>query len=249
MTFIGRRAKLGVFSVADFGNVLIVIPARGGSKRLPRKNVLPLGGKPLIAWTIEAALESRVVGRIVVSSDDSEILEIAQEYAARGVVAYRRPDELGSDLANTADVVLDTIEAQKRVGYPADTVVLLQPTSPLRTGADIAEALKLYQQEPSGRSLVSVCEVDHPTAWTGTIDQDNTLRGLDLSVKRSQDYQKEYRLNGALYVASVQTLLESGSLFTDELKAYVMPRSRSVDIDEREDFDFCSVLVSSGTQH
>lgn len=232
--------------MADIGNVLIVIPARGGSKRLPRKNVLPLGGKPLICWTIDAALESGIEAQIVVTSDDADILDIARKYSAKSVVPHRRPDELGSDQAKTVDVVRDAIESQKRAGYPADTVILLQPTSPLRTGADIAAALELYRQGSGEHTVVSVCEVDHPTAWIGTIAPDNTLQGLDLSGKRSQDYAREYRLNGALYVASVQTVLGRESLFTDELKAYVMPRNRSIDIDEREDFDFCSVLISSG---
>lgn len=232
--------------MTDAGNVLIVIPARGGSKRLPRKNVLPLGGKPLICWTIDAALQSGIEARIVVTSEDPEILDVAQGFAAKGVMVHKRPDELGSDQARTVDVVLDAMEAEQRAGYEADTVILLQPTSPLRTGADIAVALRLYEQSPGVNSLVSVCEVDHPRAWMGTIGRDNTLQGVDLSGKRSQEYAKEYRLNGALYVSSARTIKARASLFTDELKAYVMPRNRSVDIDTQDDFDFCSVLIAAG---
>jgi N-acylneuraminate cytidylyltransferase/CMP-N,N'-diacetyllegionaminic acid synthase len=230
--------------MADTGEILVVIPARGGSKRLPRKNVLPLGGKPLICWTIEVALEAELNARVMVTSDDEEILALARQYEGQGVSAYKRPDELATGAASTADVLIDAIKAEQAAGYDPKTLVLLQPTSPLRNSDDIRVALEVFREGGCEETVVTVCEVDHPTAWIGTIGEDSILEGIDLSGKRSQDYGKEYRLNGAVYVAQTMHLLSSGSLFTDHLSASVMPRQRSMDIDESMDFRICESLIS-----
>lgn len=229
--------------MAEHSDRLIVIPARGGSKRLPRKNVLPLAGKPLICWTIEAALATGLAARIMVTSDDDEILSIVRRYANKGLIAHKRPAELATDHATTADALLDALNAEQKAGYAAKTLILLQPTSPLRTAEDILAAVHRYEESGSSDTVVSVCEVDHPTAWIGTITESGQLQGLDLSGKRSQDYQREYRLNGAVYVASVNTLRQRGNLFTDDLGACVMPRERSMDIDEALDFKICEILL------
>lgn len=227
------------------GQILVVIPARGGSKRLPRKNVLPLGGKPLICWTIEAALDAKLNARIMVTSDDEEILAIAQQYANQGVISHKRPDELAADTASTTDVLADAIYTDRAAGYDPETLVLLQPTSPLRNADDIRAALQVYRDSGCEDSVVSVCEVDHPTAWIGTIGEGAQLEGIKPSGKRSQDYQKEYRLNGAVYVARADKLVNSGALFTECLVASVMPRVRSLDIDEGVDFRICESLIAS----
>ena len=130
--------------MADIGEILVVIPARGGSKRLPRKNVLPLAGKPLICWTIEAAMEAKLNARIMVTSDDDEILAIARQYESQGVIAYKRPDELATDTASTADVLIDAVIAEQAADYDPKTLVLLQPTSPLRNAEDIRATLDVY---------------------------------------------------------------------------------------------------------
>lgn len=223
--------------------ILMVIPARGGSKRLPRKNVLPLAGNPLICWTIEAALNSGLNARILVSSDDDEILSIARRFESSGVILHKRPDSLATDTATTADVLIDAIETERAVNHSPDTLILLQPTSPLRTSADILEALSAFNEHKAQNSVVSVCEVDHPKAWIGTLSDTGLLEGIDLSGKRSQDYQKEYRLNGAVYVARTAVILEKRSLFTERLIASVMPRSRSVDIDNALDFTLCERII------
>lgn len=230
--------------MADAGEILVVIPARGGSKRLPRKNVLPLAGKPLICWTIEAALEARLNARIMVSSDDDEILEIARQYESQDVTAYKRPDELATDTASTADVLIDAVKAEHAAGHDPKTLVLLQPTSPLRNAEDIRAALDVFVKGGCEDTVVTVCEVDHPTAWVGTISEDSRLEGIDLSGKRSQDYPREYRLNGAVYVARADGLLNSRTIFTENLFASVMPRMRSLDIDESLDFRVCESLIS-----
>ncbi len=226
---------------------LVIIPARGGSKRLPRKNVKRLAGKPLICWTIEAALKANLDAKIVVTSDDDEILGIADAYKSKGVYERKRPENLATDTASTIDVIIDTIESEKELGNNHQTVILLQPTSPLRNEDDIRNAFCLYNdtEKNSGRdTVVSVCEVDHPTAWVGSVREDMSFQGTKLLNKRSQDYEKEYRLNGAIYVASVVQLLEIQSLFTEKLIGSIMPRVRSIDIDEEVDFKICEGLLS-----
>jgi len=230
--------------MADTGEILVVIPARGGSKRLPRKNVLPLGGKPLICWTIEAALEAKLNARIMVTSDDEEILCIARQYESQGVIAYKRPEEFATDTASTADVLIDAVKAEQAVGHNPKTLVLLQPTSPLRNADDIRAALEVFREGGCEDTVVTVCEVDHPTAWVGTIGEGSRLEGVDLSGKRSQDYGKEYRLNGAVYVAGFAELKERKGLFTYKLWPSIMPRRRSVDIDEFLDFRVCEAVLS-----
>ncbi|MGF2733397.1 cytidylyltransferase domain-containing protein [Marinobacter sp. DUT-1] len=229
--------------MADTGEILVVIPARGGSKRLPRKNVLPLAGKPLICWTIEEALDAKLNARIMVTSDDDEILAIARQYESEGVIAYQRPDKLATDNASTADVLIDAVKAEQAAGHDPKTLVLLQPTSPLRNADDIRAALDVFREGGCEDTVVAVCEVDHPTAWVGTIGDASRLEGIDLSGKRSQDYRKEYRLNGAVYVVRTDCLVSSGSLFTERMCASVMPRARSLDVDEAVDFRICESLI------
>ena len=233
----------------DADGILIVIPARGGSKRLPFKNVLPLVGKPLICWTIEAALNTCLNARIMVSSDDKEILSIASLYADKGLIAHKRPAVLATDHANTANVLLDALDAVLQSGCSVKTMILLQPTSPLRSAEDIRASLEQYEHSEGDDTVVSVCEVDHPTTWIGTISESGYLNGLELTDNRSQDYQREYRLNGAVYVISAKNLRETGRLFTDNLRAYVMPRERSIDIDDKVDFMICESFILGKKHH
>ena len=224
-------------------STLVVIPARGGSKRLPGKNVLPLDGKPLIAWTIETAIEACSEARIIITSDDDEVLSIGAEYRNMGIAIHRREPRLATDTATTADVLIDAVETERARGRNPEVVILLQPTSPLRTSVDIENAVELFHKSEERSTVVSVCEVDHPMAWTGRIMEGSRLAGLDLSSARSQDHGKEYRLNGAVYVASVSSLLTTGSFFTDTLLASVMPRERSIDIDNEMDFRMCECFI------
>jgi N-acylneuraminate cytidylyltransferase/CMP-N,N'-diacetyllegionaminic acid synthase len=240
-----RKPKSGALRVIDPGSTLVVIPARGGSKRLPRKNILPLNGKPLIAWTIETAIQACSGTRILVTSDDDEILSESEQYEAQGVIAHRRSPELATDIATTADAVIDAVHSEKARGYNPEMIVLLQPTSPLRSPEDVVNAIALFHKKAAAGTVVSVCEVDHPTAWIGSIDCNSELNGLDLSTSRSQDHKREYRLNGAVYVASVPHLLAERSVFTEQLFASVMPRKRSLDIDDEMDFRMCECVLQS----
>lgn len=217
----------------------MVIPARGGSKRLPRKNVLLLGQKPLIAWTIEAALASGIADKLVVSSDDEEILAIAAQY---GAIALLRGQHLADDNAKTVDVIIDIVSGEQTQGSVYDDVILLQPTSPLRNSDDVIKAYGAYLRRPD-ETLVSVCEVEHPVQWCGSIAEDGEFQGVDfLSSVRSQDLPKVYRLNGAIYIIPASELIERSRLYTSKVNAYVMPSSRSIDIDTDLDFAICKTV-------
>ncbi len=216
---------------------LAIIPARGGSKRLPRKNVLDLNGKPLIAYSIEAGLKSKYIDRVVVTSDDEEILAISQKY---GALTIKRPDELASDIATSFDAIKHTIENTKKYDY----VILLQPTSPLRNEKHINEAIELLEDK-NADAVVSVCEMDHSPLWSNTLDDSLSMKGFlkdEVLNKRSQDLEKYFRLNGAIYICNTDKLLEEESFFLKEnIFAYIMNRETSIDIDEEIDFKIAEV--------
>jgi len=218
---------------------LAIIPARGGSKRLPNKNILDLNGKPLIAWSIEAAKKSKYIDEIVVSSDSNEILEIAQKY---NVKTIKRPDELATDTASSVDVVKHVAE-----NYPGyEYVVLLQPTSPLRNKKHIDEAIELLEKK-NADAIISVCEMDHSPLWSNTLPESLSMKNFlreDVKNKRSQDLPTYYRLNGAIYICKTDRLLEQNTFFIkDNIFAYIMDRKSSVDIDDEIDFKLAEVLL------
>lgn len=220
--------------------VLAIIPARAGSKRLPRKNVLPLGGKPLIAWTIESALESKYIDKIVVSSEDEEILKISKSY---NIDIIRRPLDLARDEAKTIDVI-EHVHYTLSENY--DYTVLLQPTSPLRTSKHIDESLGMLYQKKAD-AIISVCEVDHPIEWCNILPIDLSLRNFlspEILSKRSQDLPKRYRINGAIYIVKTERFLREKTFFIkDNIYAYIMDKFSSVDIDDEFDFNFAEYLI------
>jgi N-acylneuraminate cytidylyltransferase len=214
-------------------SVLALLPARGGSKGLPGKNTMLLGDRPLLQWTIDAARGSRFIDRLVLSSDDDRIMEAA----ARGGcdVPFRRPADLASDNAAMIDVALHALESIP--GY--DILVLLQPTSPLRTSADIDAAFELFQRT-GGNSCVSVSPVEQSPYWMYRVGHDGELTAiLDLpeGVARRQDLPPVYALNGAIYISNVAALKASRSFVTRETVGYMMPAERSIDIDTAADFE------------
>ena len=225
--------------------ILAIIPARGGSKRLPRKNILPLAGKPLIAWTIEAAINSQMFSEVMVNTDDDEIAKVSSELGAK--IPFIRPNELASDTASSNDVIKHTLLWYRDKGINFTEVVLLQPTSPLRSSDDIIAALDLYNKK-NASSVLSVCEVDHPTAWCNILDESLSLKGfIKENVRKlcSQDIDKEYRLNGAIYILNVVKFLAKNSTVLEPSFAAIMPRSRSIDIDEKIDFDIAEAILTS----
>ena len=225
---------------------LAIIPARGGSKRLPRKNIKELNGKPLIAWTIDAALGAPNVNKVVVSTDDNEIAEISLLSGAE--VPFIRPQNLSTDNANSVDVIKHTIEFYAKSGQVFDFIILLQPTSPLRMAADITNAIELLK-EKSADAVISVCEVEHSPLWSNTIPLTGSLKSFikdEVKNIRSQDLATYYRLNGAIYIVETTKFIEQNTLFlNDNIYAYNMNIESSVDIDNEIDFSYAEFLIES----
>lgn len=214
--------------------ILAVIPARGGSKGVPRKNIRELAGKPLIAWTIEEAKKSKYIRTTIVSSDDEEIIEVAKHYGAQ--VPFVRPAHLAQDDTPGVEPILHVLEKCPEYDY----VVVLQPTSPLRTVEDIDGTIE-RALEGNSDFCVSVSEVTQSPYWMYTLQHDSVIQPLlDVPlVFRRQDLPKVYTLNGAVYMAKVDKLKETKNFITTETLAYTMPEERSLDIDEERDFFVC----------
>ena len=224
--------------------ILAIIPARGGSKRLPRKNLLPLHGKPLIAWTIEAANKSKYIDRTIVSTDDREIAEGGMRYGAG--VPFIRPKEFSTDTATSIDVITHAIDYLKNEGKVYDYIILLQPTSPLRITKDIDAAFKIIDNDT--KAVVSVCETEHSPLWSNTLPDNYSMKGFvrpEIKNKRSQDLLKYYRLNGAIYISDIKYLENNNGFFGENTKAFIMPQERSVDIDVINDFRYASFLLDN----
>jgi len=222
--------------------VLAIIPARGGSKRLPHKNILDLNGKPLIAWTIEAAKQSKFIDKLIVSTDDDKIAEISMQYGAE--VPFIRPKNLASDTASSLDVVLHAIHFFKEKEVQFDYVLLLQPTSPLRTNEDIDNAFNLLNDKT--KAVVSVCETEHSPLWSNTLPADLSMKDFikpEIRNMRSQDLPKYYRLNGAVYISDINYMIQNDGFIGDNTKAFIMPIQRSIDVDYKTDFVMCKLLM------
>ncbi len=218
--------------------VLAIIPARGGSKGLKDKNIAPIHGVPLLAYSIKAALESRYVDLCVVSSDSPIILKIAEDYGAE---ALRRPDELASDTASSESAVNHAISV-----YPDfDLILLLQPTSPQRTAADIDAALKLLI-DSDATALLSVYEPRHTPYKCFKFSTGGFLVGLvdsESPFMRRQDLPVALMPNGAIYVIYRKEFLTKESLLTEKTIPYFMSEERSVDIDSRNDLEIVAGLL------
>ncbi len=225
--------------------ILGVIPARGGSKGLPGKNIRPLQGKPLVAWSIESGLQTGILDELLVTTDDEEIGAIAKKFGAS--VPFLRPEELASDSAGTMEVLLHALSYYEKAGCSFDLLILLQPTSPLRTAEDILNGVDVFFDKNAG-AVISVCEVDHHLDWMNKLPENGCMKDF---VKKEahniprQQLDKYYRLNGALYVADVKLLELKKSFFTENTFAYVMKRERSVDIDELVDFQIADFLLKT----
>lgn len=220
--------------------IIAIIPARGGSKGIPRKNIRLLCDKPLIAYTIEAALGSKYVDRVLVSTEDGEIAEIAKQYGAEVI---KRPLELATDSASTEPVLEHVVRyLEKTEDYRADIVVLLQPTSPLRNAGHIDEALETFFTSKYD-SLLSVC-LSHIFLWKldrkGVYSVSYDFRNRP----RRQDRQPEYRENGAIYITKYDTLMNKHNRLGGKIGLYVMPDENSWEIDTEFDFRLCEQLVN-----
>ena len=219
--------------------VLAIIVGRGGSKGLPRKNVRSLGGKPLIAWSIEAAASSHLIDRTIVSTDDAEIADIARRW--NGDVPFLRPAEMASDAAPIIDTI---IHAADSVDGTYHYVVLLQATSPLRLGSDIDEALR-HCSKLNAPACVSI--VSEPKArWALGMNPEGRLLLPPEITTRRQDLPDTYQPNGAIYIAELDWLRRHRDFYAPETVGYVMPPERSVDIDTILEFRLAEVLLAAG---
>jgi len=228
---------------------LCIIPARGGSKGVLRKNIRTLVDKPLIAWTIDAALISEKIDKVVVSTDDYEIAEISNDYGADVII---RPAELASDTASTMEVVFHTLEYLKKNGnYIPDYVVLLQCTSPLRNESHINEAIERILHNPNEiESLISVTKEEHPPWWLRTINTEGyTERYFDYDTMeniRRQDFVELYKPNGAIYISKTSTLAYKKTFQTKRTVPYIMNHKSSIDIDTEFDFFIAEKILEQG---
>ncbi|CAH1215781.1 CMP-N,N'-diacetyllegionaminic acid synthase [Paenibacillus allorhizoplanae] len=224
--------------------VLGVITARGGSKGVPRKNVRNIAGKPLIGWTIEEAKKSQYLDNLILSSDDEEIISVAQSFECE--VPFIRPSELALDGTLGIEPVLHAIDNVK--GY--DYVVLLQPTSPLRSAIDIDRCIEICIAE-GYPSCVSVSESIKSPYWMYKLNVDGTLDPLlkiENRLATRQELPVSYVLNGAIYVAKIGWLKEQKSFLHKETGAYIMPQERSYDIDTAMDFEFVEFLMKKRSE-
>ncbi len=213
--------------------VVAIIPARGGSKKIPRKNLVNFSGKPLMQWSIDAALKSKYITDVVVSSDDDEILNVAQ--LNEEVIAIKRPIELAQDSSKTAPVLTHVLESLKGIKY--DYLILLQPTSPLRTAEDINLAFeKLLNSQAT--SLISVCELEHHPYKTFKLDEKGYLQGIinnEYPFYPRQNLPKTYRANGAIYIVEVEEFVKKNTLLTNKTLHFEMSIESSLDIDTIKD--------------
>lgn len=222
------------------GKVLAVIPARGGSKGVPGKNIREVGGKPLIAWSIDAARSSRFVDRVILSSDDADIIRVAKAHGCE--VPFVREARLAQDDTPTMEVVLDALE--RCPGY--DWVLLLQPTSPLRAAVDIDRAVERCLQHDAP-ACVSVYRAQESPYWMFTLRTDDQLQPLlpEAQPTRRQALPPVYSLNGAIYLARSEWLRQHKNFISQGTVAYEMPVQRSIDLDTESDFQQLKTILEN----
>lgn len=225
-------------------DILAIIPARGGSKGIPNKALVPLAGKPLIAHTIAAALAAESIARVVVSTEDDRIAQVARTCGAE--VPFQRPAELATDTASGIAVFVDAIQRMRALGFAGDYAMLLQPTSPLRTTADIDAAAALMQARDA-EVVVSVTPAE-PHPWLAMqTDAEGWLAPACFQGSAQpgrQAFPPMLALNGAIYLVRIDTFLDRQTMTSPRTAAYVMDRRRSVDIDEPFDLELCEWLMS-----
>jgi N-acylneuraminate cytidylyltransferase/CMP-N,N'-diacetyllegionaminic acid synthase len=224
--------------------MLAIIPARGGSKGVPKKNIRLLGGKPLIQWTIEAAMHATNLDRVILSTDDEEIAEVCKPLGVE--IPFMRPKELARDDSRGIDTYIYTIDRlNEKLDYGYKEFVVLQPTSPLRLPEDIDNSIDLYLRKKAD-SVISCVEMSHPPLWTLKMDNKGIISNyfdFDDSGLNRQDLNPAYFPNGAVHVLKYSLVKEKHTYYSNNTFAYVMPQERSVDIDCEIDFKFAEFLM------
>ena len=220
--------------------ILAIIPARGGSKGIPRKNIRVLAGKPLIAYSIEAALKSKYINKVVVSTDDKEIAEVAKKYGAEVI---KRPKELARDESPTIDAIFHVLDSLKDENYIPDMIILLQPTSPLRSIDDIDNAIGLFLNNDC-EAVVGVREDIH-LYWSFKIERSYLKPVFDKKYLKMgrQELPKLYLPNGAIFISTPTILRKYNGFYCNKTLPYIMPVERSIDIDDEKDFIFAEILI------
>lgn len=225
-------------------NILAVITARGGSKGIPGKNIKMLGGKPLVVYTIEAAKQSKLITHLIVSTDDEDIIRVAQQYGAD--VPFKRPAELATDQAKHLGVMQHATDfMEKKLGIKFDYIVILQPTSPFRTVEDLDGTLQKLI-ESGAESAVSLVEEEkyHPVKMKKLVgDRVAPYSVMEEEGIRRQDLPKAYRRSGAVYAMRRDTLMEKNSLYGNDIAGYIVPVERSVDIDDQLDWQRAELML------
>lgn len=222
--------------------MLAIIPARGGSKGLIRKNIKDFLGKPLIAYTIKEALKTKAISRLIVSTEDAEIAEIAEKYGAE--VPFMRPVELATDSSLGIDVLKYTIERlEKEEGIKISEFMVLQATSPLRTHDDIDNSIKLFRDK-NADSVFGFCRELHPISWHKYLTEEGKFENIfEDKITNRQDERASYFPNGAIFIYK-RELLDKRVFYTQNSYAYIMDRDRSVDIDTQSDFEYAEYLMN-----
>lgn len=222
-------------------NILAIIPARAGSKGVPRKNIKNLNGKPLISYSIKSSIKCRFINKIVVSTDSLEISKISKNFGAEII---KRPHSLAKDDSTAIEVILHSLDFLEDENYYSDVVILLQPTSPLRTTEDIDNSIKLFCENDCD-SVISVSEYEHSPYWALKYDN-NYLKpvfGKEYLKKRRQDLPTTYSPNGAIFISTPQYLKKHKTFYSEKTIPYIMPAERSIDIDTELDFKLAEILL------
>ena len=225
-------------------NILAIIPARGGSKGLPGKNIKSLNGKPLIAYTIEEDAKSKGITRTIVSTDSEEIADISKQYGAE--IPFLRPEAFATDTASSVDVVVHALDyLRENENYIPDYIVLLQCTTPFKNSEDLDQAMQKCINEEMD-AVVSICEAEVNPYWTVKFEGKelkDVIEGGN-SISSRQALPKAYRLNGGIYGIKTEVFLKERDFMPKKTTGYIMPHERSIDIDTKEDFELCKHIIS-----
>ncbi len=224
------------------GQTVAIIPARGGSKGLPGKNLKLFKGKPLIAWTILAAIEATSVDRVLVTTEDEKIAQVARSFGAE--VPFLRPEYLAQDDSKVYDSIEYTLKRYaKETGLKIETVMILQPTSPLRRVKHIEEAARAYKASKE-KALISVTKSDHPIQWEMLIVEDGKLKNYfeDLTPTNRQTYEPTYHPNGMIYIYDCEYYIGHKGVGMKNITSYVVDKIYAVDIDDIHDFEYAEFL-------
>lgn len=224
--------------------MLAIVPARGGSKGVPGKNIKELCGKPLIAYTIDEAKKSQIIDRLVLSTDDEQIAKVSEKYDIE--IPFMRPPKLSQDSSLAIDNYIYTLDRlNKEFKTQHDEFIVLQPTSPFRLASDIDAAISLFY-EKNADSVISVCEAPHPPTWSKRMDPSGRLKSyfeMKSDNKNRQEIESAYIPNGAIFILKLSSIKSIYSYYTDKTYGYEMPSARSIDIDTPLDFEFAEFLM------